>query len=127
MLRSIAAAFVLVIFVSSPLALAADAAFQRWLADLWPQAQALGVSRPVFDQATRGLEPDLTLPDLEIPGRAPTPQPEFVSTPADYLAEGSFARLSLQGKKLPADHHATPGAGQPRFRVPAPVILAIWA
>src|SRR6202165_4193829 len=127
MLRSIAAAFVLAIFVSSPSALAANAAFQRWLADLWPQAQALGVSRPVFDQATRGLEPDLTLPDLEIPGRAPTPQPEFVSTPADYLAEGSFARLSVQGKKLSAEHQATLAAVERRFGVPAEVILAIWA
>src|SRR6266849_4055492 len=38
---------------------AADAAFQRWLADLWPQAQAMGVSRKTFDAATRGVEPDL--------------------------------------------------------------------
>src|ERR1700680_2386913 len=128
MLRPIAIpVFVLAILASSVTVIGADAAFTKWLADFWPQAQALGVSRPVFDQATRGLEPDLTLPDLEIPGRAPTPQPEFVSTPAEYLAESSFARLSAQGKKLAAEHAATLGAVERRFGVPAEVILAIWA
>ena len=39
---------------------AADPGFQKWLTDLWPQAQALGVSRKTFDAATRGVEPDLT-------------------------------------------------------------------
>ena len=47
----------------------ADAAFQSWLQSLWPQAQARGVSRATFDLATRGLEPDLSLPDLVLPGR----------------------------------------------------------
>ena len=128
MLRPIAIpVFVLAILASSVTIMGADAAFTKWLADLWPQAQALGVSRQTFDAATRGLEPDLTLPDLEIPGRAPTPQPEFVSTPAEYLAEGSFARLSLQGKKLAAEHRTVLAAVERRFGVPAPVILAIWA
>src|SRR5271167_2421800 len=50
---------------------AADAAFRAWLDALWPAAQALGVSRQTFDMATRGLEPDLSLPDLELPGQGP--------------------------------------------------------
>src|ERR1700688_3172198 len=69
---------------------AADAAFTQWLATLWPQAQQLGVSRATFDLATRSLEPDLTLPDLDLPGKqgSPTPgQAEFVQTPADYIKE----------------------------------------
>src|SRR5262245_66512922 len=68
----------------------ADAAFAAWLQSLWPQAQALGISRATFDTAARGLEPDLTLPDLVLPGRPERPgggQPEFVTTPADYLKE----------------------------------------
>ena len=52
---------------------AADAAFDAWLQSLWPQAQQLGVSRATFDMATRGLEPDLSLPELVIPGRPPHP------------------------------------------------------
>ncbi|MGA8997146.1 MAG: lytic murein transglycosylase, partial [Pseudolabrys sp.] len=59
---------------------AADAAFRQWLTQQWPAAQALGVSRATFDTATRGLEPDLSLPDLAIPGQAEKApqQPEFV-------------------------------------------------
>ena len=52
---------------------AADAAFQKFLTEIWPQAQAAGVSRATFDAATRGLEPDLSLPDLIIPGQPERP------------------------------------------------------
>src|SRR5262245_1962264 len=91
-------------------AVAADPAFQKWVADLWPQAQALGVSRATFEAATRGLEPDLTLPDLELPGREGAPprgQAEFVQTPADYIKESNIARLAERGKKLAAEHGRT--------------------
>ena len=108
---------------------AADAAFQRWLAGLWPQAQSMGVSRATFDAATRGLEPDLSLPDLDLPGRAGTPprgQAEFVQTPADYVRELSIARLADQARKLAAAHRATLAAIEQKFGVPANVLLAIW-
>src|SRR5712671_3214357 len=78
--------------VLAPLQARADALFATWLETLYPSAQALGVSRATFDTATRGLEPDLTLPDLVIPGR-PDRQPaqaEFVQTPAEYLKESAF-------------------------------------
>ena len=77
----------------------AGRAFQTWLQSLWPQAQALGVSRATFDLATRGLEPDLSLPDLVLPGRPERPsggQAEFVLTPADYLKEPTFDSLAGQ-------------------------------
>ena len=51
----------------------ADARFQAWLQALWPQAQALGVSRATFDLATDSLEPDLSLPDLVLPGKPQAP------------------------------------------------------
>ena len=47
----------------------ADAAFDRWLQSVWPDAQALGVSRATFDATVRGLEPDFSLPDLAIQAR----------------------------------------------------------
>ncbi len=108
---------------------AADAAFQNFLASLWPEARAAGVSRAVFDTAIRGLEPDLSLPDLVIPGRperAPPGQAEFVQSPADYLREASFDRLAAHGKKLAAEHRATLAGIEQRFGVPPAVILAIW-
>jgi len=108
---------------------AADAAFTQFLASLWPQAQALGISRETFETATRGLEPDYSLPDLAVPGRAEAPsrgQAEFIQTPADYLKETNIARLAAQGARLAREHAATLAAIERRFGVPGNVVLAIW-
>jgi len=108
---------------------AADAAFQQWLQGVWPQAQAMGVSRATFDAAVRGLEPDLTLPDLAIAGRpekAPQ-QPEFVQTPSQYLRESTFDRLAARGKQLATQHHDTLARIEREIGVPDNVVLAIWA
>ena len=108
---------------------AADPDFQKWLVDLWPQAQALGVSRSTFDAATRGVEPDLTLPDLDLPGREGAPprgQAEFVQTPADYIKEANIARMAGQAKKLAAEHARTLAAIEQQSGVPGNVLLAIW-
>lgn len=113
---------------SAPLA-ARDGAFQQWLESLWPQAQQLGVSRATFDAATRGLEPDLSLPDLVVPGRAEAPprgQAEFVQTPDEYLRERNLASLAGQGRKLLAKHHTTLQRIEQTFGVPPEVVLAIW-
>jgi lytic murein transglycosylase len=112
-----------------PASAAADPAFQKWLLELWPQAQAMGVSRRTFDAATRAVEPDMTLPDLDLPGREGAPprgQAEFVQTPADYIKESNIARLAEQGKKLAAEHSRTLAAIEQRFGVPPNVLLAIW-
>src|SRR6266853_964527 len=108
---------------------AADAAFTQWLAALWPEAQAMGVSRTAFDAATRGLEPDFALPDLALPGRLEAPQPgqaEFVRTPADYLKESTISRLAAQGAKLRQQYRVALDGIEQRFGVPAGVVLAIW-
>jgi lytic murein transglycosylase len=108
---------------------AADAGFTQFIALLWPEAQAAGVSRAVFDTETRGLEPDYQLPDLILPGRPATGAPsqaEFVQVPADYVKEASIARLAAEGQRLMAQHRATLGAIETRFGVPGSVVLAIW-
>ncbi len=97
----------------------ADAAFQSWLQSLWPQAQQLGVSRATFDAATRGLEPDLTLPELVLPGRPEKPsgaQPEFVLTPADYIKEPAIEQLAVQGRKLAAQYRDVLASGRATIR-----------
>ena len=108
---------------------AADAGFSRFIASLWPEAQAAGVSRAVFDAETRGLEPDYQLPDLILPGRPATGAPsqaEFVQVPADYVKEASIARLAAEGQRLMTQHRATLAAIEARFGVPGSVVLAIW-
>jgi lytic murein transglycosylase len=107
----------------------ADAAFQQWLAAVWSDAQAMGISRATFDTATRGLEPDLSLPDLAVPGRAetaPRGQAEFVQTPADYLKEANISRLAAQGAKLREQYRTTLDGIEQRYGVPGNVVLAIW-
>jgi len=120
---------VVCVFFAFSVSAPADTAFQAFLQSLWPQAQALGVSRATFDLATRGLEPDLTLPDLVLPGRPEKPsagQPEFVQTPADYLKETTFDRLATQGRALYAQYRVPLAAIEREFDVPPAILLAIF-
>jgi lytic murein transglycosylase len=108
----------------------AESEFARFLESQWPAAQQLGVSRSTFDNATRGLEPDLSLPDLAIPGRpekAPPGQAEFVQTPGQYLREATFDRLAARGRQLAAQYRDTLTRIEKEFGVPGNVVLAIWA
>jgi lytic murein transglycosylase len=108
---------------------AADDGFTQFIASLWPEAQAAGVSRTAFDAETRGLEPDYKLPDLILPGRPATGAPsqaEFVQVPADYLREDHIAALAVEGQRLMAKYPAALTAIEARFGVPATIVLAIW-
>jgi len=108
---------------------AADAAFTQFIASLWPEAQAAGVSRAAFDRETAGLEPDYKLPDLILPGRPATGAPsqaEFVQVPADYIKEASIARLAEHGQKLMQQYRPALNTIESRFKVPATIVLAIW-
>lgn len=89
----------------------------------------MGVSRATFDTAIRGLEPDLSLPDLAIPGQAEKApqQPEFVQTPSQYLRESSFDRLATRGRQLATQYRDTLARIEKELGVPGSVVLAIWA
>ncbi len=120
---------IVAIILSVPSARAADAGFTQFIASLWPEAQAAGVSRATFDAETRGLEPDYKLPDLILPGRPATGAPsqaEFVQVPADYVKEASIARLADEGQRLMQKYRAALTAIEARFGVPGTVVLAIW-
>lgn len=107
----------------------ADAAFTAWLAQLWPEARALGVSRATFDAAFKGVEPDLSLPDLVLPGRPTGPvrgQAEFTKPPQDYLNRGQLARLAEEGKALATRHTAALARIEAEIGVERQVVLAIW-
>jgi lytic murein transglycosylase len=126
---ALVAAAICVALASIRPASAAEPAFERWLESLWPQAQAMGISRKTFDASLRNLEPDLTLPDLEVPGRPGRPAPgqaEFVQTPGDYIKDASIARLAVQAKKLATEHARSLAAIEQKLGVPGNVLLAIW-
>ena len=113
----------------SPTRAASDPAFTQFIASLWPEAKAAGVSRATFERETANLEPDYKLSDLILPGRPATGAPsqaEFVQVPADYINEASIARLAAEGQKLMAKYRAALDGIEKRFGVPAPIVLAIW-
>jgi lytic murein transglycosylase len=116
--------------MATPFAAAApDAGFVQFIASLWPEAQAAGVTRATFDTETRGLEPDYKLPDLILPGRPATGAPsqaEFVQVPADYVKEASIARLAVEGQRLLQKYRPSLTAIEARFGVPATIVLAVW-
>jgi lytic murein transglycosylase len=103
--------------------------FDQWLAEFWPEAQARGVSRATFDKATKSLKPDLSLPDLQIPGRPSDQskgQAEFVKTPAEYLHEGSLQQLATVGRSMLTRYATALDEIERRFGVSRYVVLAIW-
>ena len=104
----------------------ADPAFDKFIQDLWPRARQMGVSKATFDNATRGLEPDLSLPDLDIPGAKPPEQPEFVQSPAVYVSEKSIDRLANYARQLSAQYNASLAAIEQHYGVSRNVLLAIW-
>jgi lytic murein transglycosylase len=129
-IATIALASVAIVWVSVRSAAAAsDAGFTAFIASIWPEAQAQGVSRATFETETRALEPDYKLPDLILPGRPATGAPaqaEFVQVPVDYLKEASIARLAEEGQRLMAKYRAALNGIEARFGVPATIVLAIW-
>jgi lytic murein transglycosylase len=106
-----------------------DDQFRAWLAnDLWPEAQARGVSKETFKIAFSGVRPNLKLPDLVMPGARPaTPkkqhQAEFGS-PESYF--GPIKAVTSGGRARAGELSKTLGAIEKRYGVPGGVVLAIW-
>ena len=102
-------------------------ASRNFLEGLWPEAQAMGVSRATFDQALRGVEPDLALPDLVLPGKSDVKgQAEFTKTPAQYVSAPYLAKLSEQGKSLQTQHAIWLAKIERELGVQRQFVLAIW-
>src|SRR5471032_1705349 len=127
--KIVAATMILLAMAMPSPARVADAGFTQFIASLWPEAQAAGVSRATFDAETRGLEADYKLPDLILPGRPATGAPsqaEFVQVPADYVKEAIITGLASEGQRLMAKYRDALTGIEKRFGVPASVVLAIW-
>ena len=83
--------------------------FKTWLESFWTDAERAGITRATFDRAFAGVEPDLALPDLILPGKQeprPGGQAEFSRTPEQYINREQIARLAKQGRELAARHKA---------------------
>lgn len=107
----------------------AQSTFAAFLEVLWPDAKAFGVSRATFDAAFRGVEPDLALPDLVLPGRTETTvkgQAEFTRPPQDYLDKKLLGNLTAQARGFAKTHAAALDAVEKELGVDRRIVLAIW-
>ncbi len=105
--------------------------FQAFLAnDIWPEAQAAGVSRKAFEAALGKVTLDWDLPELVPPG---TSAPHTVESQAEFRSPGAYFNqnnLNTQvaiGRKLIGQWKTTLAAIEQRFGVPGEIALAIWA
>ncbi len=135
MMKRVAATIVALLALSLPASAASkaeiEAGFQRFLqAEIWPEAQAAGVSRRTFEAAFRGVSADLDLPDLQMPGERPkvqevNRQAEFQS-PAAYFDESRMAGVVARGRSLLRTHSALLARIERQTGVPGPIVLAVW-
>jgi len=97
-----------------------DAAFQAFLADLWTDAQAKGVSRKTFDTAFAGVTPDARV--VTITQR----QPEYGKPFGDYVASLASAPRITAGKAKAREWRDTLAAIEKTYGVDRTILLAIW-
>jgi membrane-bound lytic murein transglycosylase B len=102
--------------VSDALANALDA----FILHLWPDARAQGVSRPVFDQAMRGLVPDTDIVALL------NNQPEHSKTTAEYLTHVVSAARIETGQRKAAELAPILERIERAYGVDRYVVLAVW-
>jgi len=97
-----------------------DAGFQRFIAALWPDAQAAGIRRAVFDDAFAGATLDRGV--LARIGR----QPEYGKSIKAYVDDIASPQRIEAGRRKAAEWLATLAAVEQKFGVDRAVLLGIW-
>ena len=112
---------VLALLLALPLPLCAqDAAFQRCLAALQPQAAARGIDAATFARYTADLQPDRTvLPLLDA-------QPEFTTPIWEYLAGLVDDQRVADGRAMLATRRDLLARLQAQYGVDPETVVAVW-
>lgn len=98
----------------------ASPGFARFIADLWPAARALGISRETFDTALRGVSVD---PNVLA---AAMRQPEYAKPVGQYLDNAvSAVRISI-GVRKAREWESTLVDIEAKFGVDRWIALSIW-
>ena len=100
--------------------LAEDAAFTAFAVELWPDAQAKGVSRATFDLALKGLTPDQRVI------AATKRQPEYGKPFGDYVNAIVSNRRIADAQLKAREWAKTFDAVEKKFEVERWVLLALW-
>ncbi|CAN7288917.1 lytic murein transglycosylase [Devosia sp. LjRoot3] len=87
---------------------------------LWPDAQAIGVSRQAFDASFASYSPISKVMELT------RKQPEFSQTVQQYIDKRVTAAQASKGAAMRGEWAQTLGDAQQRFGVQPEVVLAIW-
>src|SRR6185503_8912068 len=124
MILRILAALALVVSISAH-ALGQDAAprdpaFEKFLSELWKDAQAQGITRATFDKAFAGVTPD---PRVIATTKK---QPEYNKPAGLYVNQIASIDNAKQGLRMEARYRDTFAAIEKQFKVERWVILAIW-
>ncbi|MGB0086849.1 MAG: peptidoglycan-binding protein [Rhodomicrobiaceae bacterium] len=125
--------------------------FPQWLAELWPDAKAAGISRATFDRVFTGMVPDCKLPGVFCSGEKHEPvpkklsertglpascnkvtQPEFLQ-PEKYFPPKYIRRLALRGRDIllnlekqgPKTHQDILEIER-TFRIPHLMLMGLW-
>jgi membrane-bound lytic murein transglycosylase B len=99
---------------------ATDAAFQKFVSELWKDAQAQGISRATFNLAFQGVTPDPRVI------AATTRQPEQAKPAGAYVASLASPQRAAMGVRKEAESRKLFDAVEKRFEVERWIILAIW-
>jgi membrane-bound lytic murein transglycosylase B len=98
----------------------ADPSFQQFVAELWKDAQAQGITRQTFSAAFAGMAPDPRVISLT------TRQPEQAKPMGAYVASLASPQRAAEGVRKEAEWRSLFEAVERRFKVERWVILAIW-
>lgn len=104
--------------------------FAAWAqTDLKRASTAAGISNRTFKNAMSGVQLDLELPGLTLPGSKSKPQKQTQAefrSPANYFNEKRMQGLASIGNSLLVKHQRTLQRIEQKYGVPAGIILAIW-
>jgi lytic murein transglycosylase len=103
--------------------------FGAFVEGLWPDAKQTGVSRATFERAFAGIEPDYSLPDLDLSNRPKVDnsgQAEFTKTAKDYIQKPYMEQLASQGRAFFAEHKVALARIEEKTGVDPYILVAIW-
>ena len=106
--------------LAAPATASTTAGFDVFLQSLWPDAQAKGVGRDLFDRVFTGLAPDAGVP------RASDRQPEFEKPLQTYYHDAVSPGRVARGQAFLGQYASMLGATAGRFGVPEEIALAAW-
>ncbi|MGL4439330.1 MAG: lytic murein transglycosylase [Bosea sp. (in: a-proteobacteria)] len=94
--------------------------FQRFIQNLWPLAQARGISRATFDAAFRGLTPDASIIALT------KKQSEFVAPIWTYLTNAVGGSRVARGQAVMQNNASALASIEQTYGVPKEIVVGIW-